>query len=99
VDAAGNEGSPSLLMPVTLLDSSSLSVTIVPAEAAPPTAAVGWNVYVGVNGAPPARQNAAALPLNMTWTAPATGFGAGAAAPWGQQPDSFVLDPQRQWRG
>jgi hypothetical protein len=99
VDAAGKEGSPSLLLPVTLPDSSSLSVTIVPAQAAPPAVAVGWNVYVGANGASPARQNAAALPLNMTWTAPPTGFAAGAAAPWGQQPDSFVLDPQRQWRG
>jgi len=99
VDATGKEGSPSLLLPVTLSDSSSMSVSIVPAQTAPPTTAVGWNAYVGANGASPARQNAAALPLNMTWTAPATGFVTGAAAPWGQQPDSFVLDPQRQWRG
>ena len=68
VDAMGKEGSPSLLLPVTLPDSSSMSVTIVPTQSAPPAAAVGWNVYVGANGAPPARQNAAALPLNVTWT-------------------------------
>jgi hypothetical protein len=99
VVAMGKEGSPSLLLPVTLPDSSSMSVTIVPTQSAPPAAAAGWNVYVGANGAPPARQNAAVLSLNATWTTPPTGFTAGAAAPWGQQPDSFVLDPQRQWRG
>lgn len=99
VDAAGKEGSPSLLLPVTLPDSSSVSVTIVPAQAATPAAAVGWNVYVGANGGSPVRQNTAALPLNMTWTVPTTGFVAGTAVPWGQQPDNFVLDPQRQWRG
>ena len=99
VDAAGNEGTASLLLPVTLGDSSSLTVAIMPAQATPPAAAVGWNVYVGANGAAPARQNTAALPLNAVWSAPASGFASGAAAPWGQQPDSFVLDPQRQWRG
>ena len=88
-----------MLLPSRCPDSSSMSVTIVPTQSAPPAAAVGWNVYVGADGTPPARQNAAALSLNATWTAPTTGFAAGAGAPWGQQPDSFVLDPQRQWRG
>jgi hypothetical protein len=99
VDVSGKEGSPSLLLPVTLSDSSSLSVSIVPAKATAPAAAVGWNVYIGANGAAPAKQNSATLALNESWTAPASGFIAGAAAPWGQQPDNFVLDPQRQWRG
>jgi hypothetical protein len=99
VDATGTEGAPSLLVPVTLTDSSTLSVTPVPAQANPPIAAVGWNVYVGANGAAPNRQNTEPLPLNTTWTAPADGFISGPATPWGQQPDGFVLDPQRQWRG
>ena len=99
VDAAGQEGTPSVLVPVTLPDSSSLSVSIVPAEAAPPASAAGWNVYIGANGTEPTRQNTAPLPLNTTWTVPAAGFVTGAFATWGQQPDSFVFDPQRQWRG
>lgn len=99
VDAAGNEGTPSLLVPVTLGDSSSLTVTIVGAQPMPPAAAIGWNVYVGANGSAPARQNTAALPVNASWTVPGTGFVPGPAAPWGQQPDGFILDPQRQWRG
>jgi hypothetical protein len=98
-DAAGNEGTPSLLVPVALGDSSSITVTIVPAQTNPPAAASGWNVYIGANGAPPTRQNIAALPLHEPWTVPGTGFILGRAAPWGQQPDGFVLDPQRQWRG
>lgn len=99
VDTTGNESTPSLLVPVTVADSSSITVTIVPAQAKPPAAAIGWNVYIGANGAAPTRQNTVALPPNTSWTVPGTGFVLGQAAPWGQQPDGFVLDPQRQWRG
>jgi hypothetical protein len=99
VDAAGNEGAPSPIVPVTLADSSSVSVTIVPAQATAPAAAVGWNVYVGANGPMPMRQNAAALGVSATWTSPASGLVQGAMVPIGQKPDNYVLDPQRQWRG
>lgn len=99
VNAAGQEGCPSPLLPVTLGNSSSLKVGIVSSQPTSPASATGWNVYVGANGAVPSKQNDSLLPLNALWSAPASGFIAGAMLPWGQQPDAFVIDTQRQWRG
>jgi hypothetical protein len=99
VNAFGNEGAPSLLVPVTLPSASSFSVTIMPAQNNPPNTAVGWNVYVGANGNAPARQNSTTLPLNMLWTVPASGLVQGVAPTNGQQPDCFALDSQRTLRG
>ncbi len=99
VDATGDEGTPSLLLPVTLTDSSSFSVSIVPAQKTPPAAAVGWNVYVGSSQVALSRQNATTIPLNSAWTIPQSGLTLGALPTGGQWPDSYVLDSQRMLRG
>jgi hypothetical protein len=99
VDAAANESSASPLVPVTLPDSSSLTVAIVPAREAPPATAIGWNVYIGADGNPAARQNAAPIALTTVWTAPPSGFVSGPIPSNGQWPDCYVIDPQRLRRG
>ncbi len=55
-----------------------------------PAAASGWDIYVGVNGAPPQRQNASMLLLNSVWQVAGTGLVGGPPASPGQTPDYFV---------
>ncbi|MGA8599677.1 MAG: hypothetical protein WB676_33555 [Bryobacteraceae bacterium] len=96
-DSNGNEGILSPLVPVTLPASSSFNVTI--GATTFPANAVGWNLYVGANGASVARQNLAPIPSNTAWPLPSTGIIAGPSPLGGQQPDCYVLDPQRSQRG
>lgn len=96
-DGMGNEGALSPLIPVTLPALSSFSVAMGTTSA--PSSAVGWNVYVGANGASPTRQNLSPLPWNVAWPALSSGIVTGSLPLNGQQPDCYVLDPQRSQRG
>ena len=53
VDGRGNEGALSPLVPVTLHDSSSITVEIADGVNQSPASASGWNVYIGWDGADP----------------------------------------------
>lgn len=96
-NASGAESILSPLLPVTLLDSSSFSAAM--GVAAPPLSATVWNLYVSINGAPATRQNAMPIAWNAVWQLPAGGVVTGPLPLGGQQPDCYVLDPQRSQRG
>jgi hypothetical protein len=98
-DASGHESILSPLVPVTLADQSSMTVTTQAGNNHVPATAIGWNVYVGANGSSPSKQNATPVALNASWTAPAAGFVTGAAPRGGQQPEAYLLDSQRLVRG
>lgn len=55
-----------------------------------PASASGWDVFVGVDGAVPVKQNAGVIPLNSSWTLPPGGPVAGLPAGSGQAPDYYV---------
>jgi hypothetical protein len=99
VDAQGNEGALSPLAPVTLSDSSSITVEMPGDLNQAPTSAIGWNVYVGWGGSEPSRQNLAPLAKGEPWSVPETGFVSGAAPIDGQTPEFYIVDPQRLRRG
>jgi hypothetical protein len=96
-NASGAESVLSPLLPVTLPDSSSFSVAM--GVTVPPASATGWNLYVGIDGEPATRQNTAPIVWNATWQLPAGGVVTGPVPLGGQQPDCYVLDPQRIQRG
>jgi hypothetical protein len=98
-DGSGNESMLSPLVPVTLADNSSLTVKAQAGNKPVPAWAIGWNVYIGANGASPSKQNTAPIALNTSWTAPGAGFIEGGSPKDGQQPDAYLLDSQRLIRG
>ena len=99
VDAHGNEGALSPLVPVTLPDSSSITVAMAGDVNQTPASATGWNIYIGWDGADPSRQNLAPLPKGASWSVPETGFVSGPAPINGQKPEFYIVDPQKLRRG
>jgi hypothetical protein len=98
-DANGNESMLSPLVPVTLGASSSFTVAMRGAPGQPPVSAAGWNLYVGSNGSSATRQNSTLNLWNEVWSLPASGLVAGSAPVGSQQPDAYIVDPQRMQRG
>jgi hypothetical protein len=99
VNAQGNEGTLSPLVPVALSDLSSITVAMAGNVSQAPPAATGWNVYIGWDGADPSRQNLAPLATGATWSVPGTGFVSGPAPINGQEPEFYIIDPQKLRRG
>jgi len=98
-DASGSESSLSDLTPVALTDGSSIVVGTSEPSDQVPASAIGWNVYIGANGADPSRQNLAPIAVGTTWSLPNDGFLAGPPPPDGQKPEWYITDPQRLQRG
>ena len=99
VDGRGNEGALSPLVPVTLHDSSSITVEIADGVNQSPASASGWNVYIGWDGADPSRQNLAPLAKGESWSTSATGFVSGPAPLNGQEPELYIVDTHKLRRG
>jgi len=99
VDGRGNEGALSPLVPVTLHDSSSITVEIANGVNQSPASASGWNVYIGWDGADPSRQNLAPLAKGESWSTSATGFVSGPAPLNGQEPELYIVDTHKLRRG
>lgn len=98
-DGNGEESALSDLMPVTLPQTSSLVVSMADAANPVPVAAIGWNIYIGANGAEPTRQNLVPIDLGTAWSLPDNGFLSGPLSVGGQQPDCYIVDSQRLQRG
>ena len=98
-DANGNEGALSPVLGLEMPDGSSIAVSTAEGSDGAPTAAVGWNVYLGQIGLDVTRQNNAPIPVGSTWFLPDSGMIQGPVPVDGQSPDYYVIDPRRIPRG
>jgi hypothetical protein len=95
LSALGQEGAPSA---VTTFETSAVSALSVSAEN-PPTAAAGFNVYLGLSGASMTLQTATPIPIGQSFTLPSTELAAGQAPGTGQTADVYVVGGQTLRRG
>ena len=94
VNARGEEGAPSLATSIALTGNS-LAVQ----AAAAPAAAIGWNIYLGVDPDALSRQNGTPVAVGQTWLQPNTIVSAGTAPGTGQVPNHLMPMPRRILRG
>jgi hypothetical protein len=64
-----------------------------------PPAAVGWNVYIGVDQTAPTRQNSLPNLTGATWELPATGMVIGNTTGQGQWPNFYIRTSKQILRG
>ncbi len=88
VNAAGEEGAPSVFAETSTLAGEALSVA---APTALPPNAIGWNTYVGTSPGAMTRQNGSPLAQGAAWVM-AGALNAGAPLGAGQKPTWFVVD-------
>ncbi len=86
ITQTGIEGAPSLVEALTSPGESALTVQ----PAAAPAVATGWNVYASYSPTGLTLQNATPIPLDQTWTEPATGLTKGKPAGCGQRPEMYI---------
>ena len=65
----------------------------------PPARATGWHVDAGPAESLLTRQTTTAVSLTAPWVMPSSNFVAGAAAPFGQQPDYYIRLQRLLFRG
>ncbi len=99
VDAKGCESAPSPVNGLILASGSAISVAMAEGALNPPQAAVGWNVYVGVDQNAPTRQNALPVQIGSTWQLPSTGVATGNTTGQGQMPNFYVRTSKQILRG
>jgi len=93
-NASGAEGAAALPVSITL---TSNSITVTPGAA--PSAAAGWNVYVGTAPDAMQRQNTTPIGPQSAWAQPAALSTTGKAPGTGQAPDYFQPAPRLMQRG
>src|SRR5665213_40332 len=86
VGASGQEGAPSEM---TAYGAPAGSLPVVQMTA-PPSAATGFNVYLGLTPDGLALQDPAPVPVGQSFTLPGTGMAAGAGPGNGQAPDTYI---------
>jgi hypothetical protein len=99
VDAKGCESAPSPVNGIILTDGSGISVAMAEGALNVPVAAVGWNVYIGLNQNPPTRQTSLPQEIGSTWQLPSTGIVSGSVAGNGQMPNFFIRTSKQILRG
>jgi hypothetical protein len=99
VDAKGCESAASPVNGLILSDGSGVTVAMAEGVLNAPYAAVGWNVYVGVDQSAPTRQTLAPQEIGSTWELPTTGLMSGNTAGEGQMPNFFIRTSKQILRG
>jgi hypothetical protein len=99
VNRNGIESALSPINGVILQSNSGVAVTMIPATAAPPSAATGWNIYAAATPNGVTRQNNSPLPINFAWQLPNSGPSAGPEPSNGQEPDLYVTLSRQIQRG
>lgn len=99
VDVKGCESAPSPVNGLILPAQSTITVAMSEGALDIPTAAVGWNVYIGVDQGTATRQNSLPILTGNTWQLPASGMVAGNAPGQGQMPNFFIRTSKQILRG
>lgn len=99
VDAKGCESAPSPVNGLILTAGSGISVAMAEGSLNVPDAAVGWNVYIGIDQAAPTRQTTAPQEIGSTWELPAGGVVIGSGLGTGQMPNFFIRTSKQILRG
>ena len=99
IDSLGRESAASPVNGVILPAGSAISVAMAEGSVNTPSAALGWNVYIGVDQGAVTLQNSETLSVGSTWELPATGVIAGEAVTDGQQPDYYIGMSKQILRG
>ena len=99
VDAKGCESSASPVNGLILPDQSGISVAMAEGAIDPPKTAVGWNVYIGIDGNRPTRQTGAPQHIGSTWELPSTGVIVGSLVSDGQKPHFYIRTSKQMLRG
>ena len=99
VDSHGNEGALSPVNGVILDGASTIVVAMSGGTLDAPSAAVGWNVYVGTDDTDITRQNNTPLVIGASWDLPVTGLVEGIQPGNGQQPDFYIQLSRQILRG
>jgi hypothetical protein len=94
VNRAGEEGAPAT--PASIATTSS---TFLVETGTPPTAAAGWNIYVGASPDTMYRQNGAPIATGQTWQQPAMLIQTGSLPGRGQKPTYLQPLPRILRRG
>jgi hypothetical protein len=99
VDSNGSESAAGPVNGQLLENFSSVLVMPVGRTGAPPTTAVGWNVYASTTNANLTLQNATPLELGVGWQLPNQGLVAGPNPSSGQQANLYIALTKRIQRG
>jgi hypothetical protein len=99
VDSKGAESAPSPVNGLVIPAGSSISVAMAEGSVDAPPAAVGWNVYIGVDQGGATRQTATPQQIGSTWQLPASGVTSGSLAGQGQMPNFFIRTSKQILRG
>jgi len=99
VDIKGCESAASPVNGLILPAGSSISVAMAEGSVGAPAAAVGWNVYIGVDQSAATRQTTAPQQIGSTWQLPASGITSGSQVGPGQMPNFFVRTSKQILRG
>jgi hypothetical protein len=99
VDVKGCESAPSAVNGLILVADSSITVAMAEGSANAPAAAIGWNVYVGVDQSSATRQTLTPQQIGSTWQLPASGIISGNLAGNGQMPNFFIRTSKQILRG
>ncbi|MBI3679012.1 MAG: hypothetical protein HY235_01170 [Acidobacteria bacterium] len=94
-DGVGSESEASEIRTLVTTQASGISIT--PAGA--PAGATGWHVFAGTVEDVLWQQNTAPLPIPGNWVSPGSSLVIGRAPGTGQEPDSYVVQDNRFWRG
>jgi hypothetical protein len=96
VSATGAEGNPSK---ATAFETSLASVLTVTNGVPVPSAAAGFNVYIGLTDCTATLQNSTPIAIGQTFTEASTGLVAGVPVGMGQSPDLYVTGGTTLRRG
>ncbi len=99
VDANGNESAPSVVNGLILPVDSTISVAMAEGVTGAPTAAIGWNVYIGVDQGQVVLQTTAPQQIGSTWQLPGSGMISGNVAGDGQIPNYYIRTSKQILRG
>jgi hypothetical protein len=99
VDIKGCESAPTPVNGVVLDAGSGISVAMAEGSMNAPPAAVGWNVYIGIDQGAATRQTTTPQRIGSTWQLPASGVTSGSLAGQGQMPNFFIRTSRQILRG
>ena len=99
VDSKGCESAPSPVNGVIIPDGSGITVAMAEGILNVPYAAVGWNVYIGLDQSAATRQTLVPQEVGSTWQLPDTGLISGNIAGQGQMPNFFIRTSKQILRG
>jgi hypothetical protein len=99
VDIKGCESGPSPVNGLILPANSTVTVAMAEGALDIPSAAVGWNIYIGVDQSGATRQNSVPNLTGYTWQLPTSGVVSGNAPGNGQWPNFYIRTSKQILRG